>query len=219
MQQLPNIANARLPKTYEHARLAIQKCKDVDECKDWKDKAAALASYAKQAKDETLYKNALKIQARAIERCGELLQEVEDKRGPSKKGFQAKGARNSRTARADGAGLSEHEKKTALRVANVPKAERDRQIESDDPPTIAKLAAQGKKSKPKPLFDLGGRTPEAFKAATTLMGFVGYIIRNSEGIDPKLAIDGLTTDEHKKLKTDLRNACKIIIRLSKQIGR
>jgi hypothetical protein len=43
---------------------------------------AALASYAKQSEDETLMKLAMRIRARAVRRCGELL-----------KTFQNQGAR------------------------------------------------------------------------------------------------------------------------------
>ena len=47
---------ARLPEGYETAKRALAACADIDECKDWADRAAALASYAKQAKDTTLAK-------------------------------------------------------------------------------------------------------------------------------------------------------------------
>jgi hypothetical protein len=49
----------------------------VDECQDWADKVAALASYARQAEDEALRKMATRIRAQAILRCGELLREIE----------------------------------------------------------------------------------------------------------------------------------------------
>ena len=85
---LPSVAHARLPATYDAAKLAISRCARVDECKDWADKMAALGSYAKQSHDESLRKMAERIQARAIERCGELLKELapENRGGrPSKK--------------------------------------------------------------------------------------------------------------------------------------
>jgi len=49
----------------------------MDECKSWADKAEALSSYAKQANDNTLHRLADRIQARAIRREGELLEEIE----------------------------------------------------------------------------------------------------------------------------------------------
>jgi AbiEi antitoxin C-terminal domain len=71
-----SIANAKLPKIYESARVALAECSRIDECKDWADKAEALASYARQADDDSLRKTADRIQARAIRRCGELLKEM-----------------------------------------------------------------------------------------------------------------------------------------------
>lgn len=76
---LPVLAtrDARLPQTYEAARVALAECERVDECKDWADKAQALASYARQADDETLEKLALRIRARATRRAGELLKQFQ----------------------------------------------------------------------------------------------------------------------------------------------
>ncbi len=70
---LPSISDARLPASYERAKSALAECSRIDECKEWADKAEALASYAKQAKDDGLRILADRIQARAINRCGELL--------------------------------------------------------------------------------------------------------------------------------------------------
>ena len=47
MLSLPSVPTAQLPRVYEAAREALTTCQNVDECKDWADKAAALASYAK----------------------------------------------------------------------------------------------------------------------------------------------------------------------------
>ena len=54
--QLPSIANAQLPEKYEAAKTALAECARIDECKDWADKAHAMASYAKQADDDSLHK-------------------------------------------------------------------------------------------------------------------------------------------------------------------
>jgi hypothetical protein len=49
----------------------------------------------------------------------------------------------TRESAATEAGLSEHQRKTALRVVNVPKDERDELIESENPPTVTQLAELG----------------------------------------------------------------------------
>lgn len=67
------IGRADLPERYQAATQALAECTRIDECKDWADKAQALASYARQAQDDTLEKHALRIRARAIRRAGELL--------------------------------------------------------------------------------------------------------------------------------------------------
>jgi hypothetical protein len=69
---MPNVARAKLPATYEAARTSLEKCASIDECMEWTDKTAVLASYAKQSADESLFKMAVRIRARAFKRCGEL---------------------------------------------------------------------------------------------------------------------------------------------------
>lgn len=69
--------NAPLPARYEQARTHLAQCVEIDECQDWADKAAALASYARQADDKTLENYAMRIRARAIRRAGELLKEYD----------------------------------------------------------------------------------------------------------------------------------------------
>lgn len=71
---------AQLPQAYEAARQALKECSRVDECKDWADKAAALASYARQADDDELYRMARRIQGRAVRRAGELLKAFQNPR-------------------------------------------------------------------------------------------------------------------------------------------
>ena len=114
---ISGVKNARLPDVYIEAKNALVECQRIDECKAWADKAAAIASYAKQAQDETLMATATRIKARAIRRCGELLKEIEKgKPGRPKKGVGADPiSRNAgRKASATAAGLSERQRNAAL---------------------------------------------------------------------------------------------------------
>lgn len=70
-----------------------------------------------------------RIQARAIRRCGELLKQIESGQG-SKNQYtvlhDAADKKQTRSEVAKDAGLSERQKVTALRVANVPQPEFER---------------------------------------------------------------------------------------------
>jgi hypothetical protein len=167
VENLPALADAdtaKLPETYERACKALAECDSIDECKDWADKAAAMASYARQAKDKTFFDYATRIRARAVRQAGELLQAIPAQPGKGsggrpaeKRGSLASGERfpkassttqRSKSARAQAAassGLSPDQAKTAMQVANVPQADFEEQVESEKPPSVSQLAEQGKK--------------------------------------------------------------------------
>jgi hypothetical protein len=141
---LPTNSDAQLPQRYEAARNAIAECERVDECKGWSDRAAALASYARQAKDDSLRVMAIRIQARAERRCGEILKQIPRADEATRYGQVGALPPVTRTAAASNAGLSEHQRKMALRVAAIPDADFNAQVESPRPPTVTQLANQGK---------------------------------------------------------------------------
>lgn len=136
-----------LPTNYVAARQALAACTRVDECKRWADKALALASYAKQINDPSLEAMAQRIRNRAVERGGELLEQVKPARGGDR-GNAATGGRPpfaSRKAAAEAAGLSQHQAKEMLRVAKVPKDQFEEMTERAKPATIEELAEIGKR--------------------------------------------------------------------------
>jgi len=196
---LPNVAGATLPATYESARKALSECSRLDECQQWADKAKALASYAKQAQDESLKKMADRIKTRAILRAGELLKQIEPAQGANqniKDGTDQKVF--TRTQAATEAGLSERQRKTALQVANVPRDEFERQVESDNPPTITELAEQGKKKKN--IVDLQGRDPTEFNRAIHFVALFERHLKSLKSEDYLSAVEILNEAERSKIR-------------------
>lgn len=199
-----NIQAARMPQTYENARIALAECQQVDECKDWADKAAALASYARQAEDDQLERMAQRIRARAIRRAGELLKQIEPDKGgrPSETGVgDHTGFTRSDAAR--DAGMSKHQQVQATRVASVPEQDFERQVESEKPPTLSALAQQGIKPKPRQPVDLGGRDPKAFNRA---MHFTGLVTRYAQDLaewNLEEVLQHLDDKQRDKLRTAL----------------
>ena len=140
--ELANLVNtAQLPQLYEHAKAALAECEKLDECAEWADKAAAIASYARQADNLELENYARRIRARAVRRCGELLRAF-DARGRGKS--EAPLVFKSRTAVAQEAGLTEYKRRTAVNIADIPIDEFDAAIESKRPPGTTLLAQWNK---------------------------------------------------------------------------
>src|ERR1051325_4050498 len=86
-----------------------------------------------------LYNMAVKIQARAIRRGGELLKEY-DARPLNAKQSNGNGTLISQRDAAKDAGLSKRKQVTAVRVANVPSEQFESLVESEAPPTMTGLA-------------------------------------------------------------------------------
>jgi hypothetical protein len=61
---------------------ALAHCNRIDECADWANRAAALASYARQADDDALERLATRVRARAIRSAILLHSHVEQLKGP-----------------------------------------------------------------------------------------------------------------------------------------
>lgn len=165
-----SVAGASLPQTYQAAQAALAQCSQVDECKNWADKAAALASYARQSEDQELERMAQRIRARAIRRAGELLNQIEPSKGGRPSKTKDGGVPSfTRSDAARDAGMSERQQKTALRIANVPEREFEQQIEAPKPPTLSQLASQGTTPR-QPLVNLGGRDPKEYNRALHYVG-------------------------------------------------
>lgn len=201
---LPSRQGASLPAKYEAAKLALKECNQIDECKDWGDKAQALASYAKQADDKEMEKTAKRIRARAVRRCGELLKEIEKAKGKHWKSKRDGGGPSiSRKQAAADAGLSERQAKDSIRVANVPEKSFEEQLESSSPPTIANLAEQGTK-KAVPRYEQLGMTKKAWQAGMHFRGHLSDMARHADNFDPQEVVDGSTPKEREQMRQNIK---------------
>jgi hypothetical protein len=193
---LPAVQTAQLPGRYEAAKVALRECARIDECKDWRDKALAMASYARQAQDETLMKLAVRIQARASRRSGELM-----------KLFQRQGARTELSEGSDTklltqrqaaveAGISKSQEVQARRIAEIPEEEFEALVESDDPPTLSKLAEIGRKVSE-------NIKPPGFAEATQMIGQLKEFADYCRDFDPA-AIGGIMPSEIATIRRRIR---------------
>jgi hypothetical protein len=196
---VPRSASARLPETYQSAKTALSQCARVDECWEWATKAEALASYAKQADDDALYDFAVKIRARAIRRCGELLRAISPGRGGQPAHSTRGRVAPSRNAAARDAGLSRDQKRDALRVANVPEAEFEAAVEGQRP-TITALADRGTRH---PAVDLQGGDPREFARSTEGQGMLRRAAEFMTAVEPVVVVRGAFPRERKVLRDRL----------------
>jgi hypothetical protein len=203
LQTVDKKQSATLPASYTNAKAALVECQNVDECKEWADKAAALASYAKQAEDTELEQMAACIRARAMRRAGELLKQFDgrggDQRAESKTDATGHSAPTQSQAATE-AGFSERQAKNAVRIANIPEQEFERQVESKTPPTITTLAEQGTQKRVKPDDYLRGRDPVAYNKALHLVGEIvdhGDVLKQA---NIELAISGMDATQKGQVK-------------------
>ena len=198
---------ARLPQVYVAARAALESCSRIDECQDWADKAEALASYARQSHDDTLRQLADRIQARAIRRAGQLLQEIAPAMG-ARTDRPRDGAvprSPTRTEAATAAGLSDRQRKTALRVAAVPADEFEAALEADNPPTVTQLARRGTNPAPRPAATAPWMQEMAddqrrpgFQEATAFIGTLSRLVERCEQDPPALVRSGMSPAERQE---------------------
>jgi len=218
---LPNIAQARLPETYTEAKKALSTCDRIDECKDWADKAEALASYAKQSEDEEMFNMAKRIRARAIDRCGALLRLIPKEGGPGRGKEISPGTilLSPREQARRAARMSQQQAANALQVNAVPRDIFENLVESADPPTAKKLAEIGKKKRQRPLIDLGKRSAKEFSAATALIGLFDELVRESKSVDVELALRGCEKKEIQRLSRNIESTIKWMQQLNVTIRR
>ena len=115
------VATAEFPQNYLRARTAILECQSVDEVATWANKSAAMACYARQLQDRAMLDAANRIHARALERIGELLKQVQ-------------GTNTEKAKFAQSHGVSGTKFRQAIAIADIPQVARDRMIERTPAP-------------------------------------------------------------------------------------
>lgn len=201
---LPAHISAPLPATYAAAKSALAECQAIDECKDWADKAAALASYARQSEDLELEKMAARIRARAMRRAGELAKQMMQPQGTNRfTNDRDDAAVISKTKVQEVSGFSERQLNTSLRVASIPERQFTEQVESANPPTLTELARQGTQKREavtSPENWLQGRSPAAFNKALHFVAMFEEYAKELAGLDIKEIITCLNPDDRRDVR-------------------
>lgn len=208
---------ASLPAKYMAAKVALQECDSIDECKDWSNKAQALSSYAKQADDRELERTAQRIRARAVRRCGELLKMIKPGQG-ARDGKRSGGnptPLNRRNA-AEQAGMSKDQQVQAIRVANVPEADFEEQLESESPPTIETLAEQGTK-KSEPRHKQLEMTEKEYRSGAAFRWNLAKMAAASREFEPQDIAKGSTHEEVEEIREGIQVVIEFFGRVIERI--
>lgn len=135
---------------YEKARNALAEAHRVDEVKSIRDKAEAMAAYARQAKDTQLVQYATEIKVRAERKAGELLAKAE-KRSAGRPGNRSNGTTNLPPTLAD-MGITKDQSSRWQQVASIPEEHFEAAVEmaknSAGEVTTAFMLREAKKSRP-----------------------------------------------------------------------
>ena len=129
---------------YEAARYALKIAQQVDEVKDIRDKAQALAAYARQAKDPDLINWATEIKLRAERRAGELLTETERNKGAAGNAV-TRGDRVPKTL--EEIGISKNQSSKFQALAEIPEEKFEEEVKSGRATTASLVRESPKRKK------------------------------------------------------------------------
>lgn len=182
---------------YEAARHALQVAHSVDEVKDIRDKAQAMAAYAKQANDTQLVEWATEIKVRAERRAGEMLREMDVSPGRPQK--------SSTDTRISDLGISYDQSSRWQKLAAIPE-DRFEQAVTAAKQTAREVttAALLRPDKPHVTNNSGENEwytpPEYIEAARRVMGGIDFDPASSEVANRTVAAEMFCTVERSGLE-------------------
>ncbi len=123
-----------VPVEYETACKALEACLTLDEAKYWRDKADALAAWAKIYGNDKVGRDARRLRLHAYKRMGDLARELRPLRhgGKTAEGLPV-GSQPGARALLMETGLNKSQAQSALRVSRMPKKEFDAEVASPRP--------------------------------------------------------------------------------------
>src|SRR5262245_39848314 len=139
---------------YETARKALAEARRVDEAKAIRDKAEALAAYARQVRDEEMRRWVLEIKYRAERRIGELSRGLDKGAGPGRGKTIREATKSFKADALKTAGISKDQASKCEAIAAIPEQAFNDAMSTD------KLLAQSTDK----LAALGRRLDEGLKA-------------------------------------------------------
>lgn len=200
--EIETIDTAHLPKTYEAAKKALAECENVDEVKEWADRAAALRAYAAQAEDEELERYSRRIRNRAIRRMGEIMTQIAPAPNHHGNSSGRSGEPTSRKAAADAIGISKSTRQRAQKVASIPEPEFDALNERPRPASVTEMVSHATGPKP------ASPAPTPFQDMVQIMAKLRLYIAQSDDFLRQLDEDqrDALASETEKTIVALRNA-------------
>lgn len=131
---------------YEAARVALKEASQIDEVKDIRDKAQALAAYARQAKNDDMIVWATEIKLRAERRAGEMLAETERAKGGNPKLTPTLGEGVGNPTLAD-VGLTAKQSSSFQAIAAIPEDKFEEAVTTGKETTASLVRKSPKKAK------------------------------------------------------------------------
>src|ERR1700683_3276717 len=217
---LPAVAPTGFPVSYEEARQAIAKCESPLECRTKAQQAAAMVVYARMRDDTDLQNRAVRLQAWANRRYGELdkllypdRRQENLKQGsrnavdhisaelPKNANFADQPQAGKRPAPTDG--TTEYQRTVSRRLASIPEDEFTRQVESPTPPSVTQLGDLGKVARPQQedsSSDDDSEEPERLTPEEEAEAWASFERTYGAAIDKVMGADDKLSAAHAEIK-------------------